>query len=473
MSRVCYNSLMSKRLSEKTFYQYLKCPSWVYFNAHEAEKVHDALLVKLMDDGLLPERERELLADRDFVEVEHEDPDEAFQRTMELMRQGTQTILRGVLIHGHWIGHPDVLERVEGKSGLGNFYYIACDIKRDRHMQDIYKFQGAFYAEILGRIQATKPTQGYVMSPDGLVQSYFLDEFETDFKLTLEEIEKILAGQKPPHFLTSGCKQSPWFATCRGDSMECDDLSLINRIWRSEVEALNKAGIHTVHQLSAADADLLSVKIANVTRDRLHHLRMQSSALADSRTIVMESVPFPPADLELYFDIESSPVRDLEFLFGLLIVDHGKETYKAFVAKKPEEEEKAFRDFLLFLEDYSDAPIYHFGWYEIEVMKRLGEKYGTTALVERIIKRQMHDLLIMIRDAILFPLHFYSLKDIAKLLGFSWRGKDASGINAVVWYEQYLKTRRKQKLQDIIDYNEDDCRATYIVKKWVAEKAGE
>ncbi|MEK9131184.1 MAG: TM0106 family RecB-like putative nuclease [Patescibacteria group bacterium] len=465
---------MSKRLSEKTFYHYLKCPSWVYFDAHQAEKTHDALLTRLIDDGLLPEMQRELLADRQFVEVENEDPDDAFLRTLELMKAGEQTILRGVLIRGHWIGHPDILERVEGNSGLGNYYYIACDIKRDRHIQDVYKFQGAFYAELLGLIQATKPTQGYVMSPEGGVQSYFLDEFESEFKLTLEEIEKILAGVKPPHFLTSGCKQSPWFETCRGENVECDDLSIINRVWRSEVEALNRAGVKSVGQLAAADADLLASKISTVARDRLHHLRMQAISLHEGRTIVMESVPFPPADVELYFDVESSPVRDVEFLFGVLVVDHQQEMYHSFVAKKPSEERQAFEGFLQFMKDYPAAPVYHFGWYEIEVLRRLGEKYDCVPTVEAIIKDQMHDLLIMIRDAIIFPLHFYSLKDIAKAMGFKWRGAEASGINAVIWYEEYLANpRRTKKLQAIIDYNEDDCRATYIVKKWVAEKAGE
>lgn len=465
---------MPKRLSEKTFYRYLKCPSWVYFDAHEVEKTHDALLMRLMDDGLLPERERALLRDRQFVEVENDDQDDAFFRTLELMASGEQTILHGVLIHGSWIGQPDILERVEGKSGFGSYYYVACDIKRDRHMQDVYKFQGAFYAELLARIQGTKPTRGYVMSPEGVVQSYYLDEFETEFKLTLEEIEKILAGVKPPHFLTSGCKQSPWFETCRGESVECDDLSVINRIWRSEVEALRHAQVRTVSQLAVADADLLAAKIPTITRERLHHLRMQATSLHEGRTIVMESVPFPPADVELYFDVESSPVRDLEFLFGVLVVDHGQQAYHPFVAKKPAEEQKAFTEFLSFIKQYPDAPIYHFGWYEIEVLKRLGEKYGQLATVERVIERQMHDLLIMIRDAIIFPLHFYSLKDIAKAMGFAWREAEASGVNAVVWYEEYLANpRRTKKLQAIIDYNEDDCRATYLVKKWVAEKAGE
>ena len=107
-------------------------------------------------------------------------------------------------------------------------------------------------------------------------------------------------------------------------------------------------------------------------------------------------------------------------------------------------------------------------------MRRLGTKYGNEEQTEIVIAKQMQDLLMLIRDAIIFPLHSYSLKDIAKLLGFKWRQAEVSGIHAVLWYEEYLKNRRRtRKLQDIVDYNEDDCRATYIVKKWCAEKTGE
>ena len=464
---------MRKRLTEKTFYHFLKCPSWVYFDAHEAERTHDALLSQLMDDGLLPEVQRELLRERSFVDVEQEDQEEAFLRTLELMKCGEQTILHGVLLHGHWIGHPDVLERVEGRSIFGNYYYVACDIKRDRQLKDIYKFQGAFYAELLQRLQETKPTRGYVMTPDSAVLSYDLESFEIEFHLTLEEIERVLSGQKPPHFLTSGCKQSPWFETCRGESLACDDLSLINRVWRSEVQELRDAGIHTIRALAASDPDLLTPQVKTLTRDRLHHLRMQAVSLTEGRTIVMNSVPFPPAKEEIYIDFESDPLRDADFLFGALLVSKGKEQFYSFLADRPEKQEEAWRAFLQFLLEHQNAVIYHFGWYEIEVMRRLGSRYGQIEEVDRIVGEQMHDLLMMIRNDIIFPLHFYSLKDIAKLLGFSWREKEVSGVDAVQWYEQYLKTHRKAVLQKIVDYNEDDCKATRIVKEWCEKNAAE
>ncbi|MEK7665804.1 MAG: TM0106 family RecB-like putative nuclease [Patescibacteria group bacterium] len=464
---------MPKHITEKTFYHYLKCPSWVYFDAHEAERAHDALLSQLIDDGLLLEVQREILKDKSFVEVEHEDQEEAYARTLQLMKAGEQTILRGVLIHGHWIGHPDILERVEGKSKLGAYYYIACDIKRDRQIKDVYKFQGCFYAEILEYAQGTKPTRGYVMNPDGAILGYEIEAFETEFHLTLEEIERIMAGQRPPHFLTTGCRQSPWFETCKNESVVCDDLSLINRIWRSEVEELKLAGINSIRALAASDPDLLTAKVEGLSRDRLHHLRMQAVSLAEHRTIVMRSVDFPPAQEELYFDIESDPLRDLDFLFGVLHVLGKEETFYSFVADKPSKEEEAWWAFCKFLEGHPTAIIYHFGWYEIEVVRRLAIKYGNVAQIDRVVSEQMNDLLSLIRDDIIFPLHFYSLKDIAKLLGFSWREAEVSGVNAVQWYEEYLAKHKKEILQKIIDYNEDDCRATRVVKEWCEKNAAE
>lgn len=462
---------MRKRLTEKTFYHYLKCPSWVYFDAHEAEKTHDALLAQLMDDGLILEVQRDLLKDRGFVEVEHEDQEEAFVRTLELMKSGEQTILRGVLIDGHWVGHPDVLERVEGHSQFGDYYYIACDMKRDRQLKDIYKFQGCFYAELLERVQGTKPTRGYVTLPDGTTLGYEIESFETEFHLTLEEIERVMAGQRPPHFLTSGCRQSPWFETCKQESVACDDLSLINRIWRSEVEELRAAGITTIRALAASDPALLIGSVQNLTRERLHHLRMQAVALVEHRTIVMRPVAFPTSAEELYFDVESDPLRDTDFLFGVLRVHGKEETFHAFVADRPSKEEEAWWKFCAFLDEHPLATIYHFGWYEVEVLRRLSTKYGNAAAIDKVIATQTLDLLSLIRDDIIFPLHFYSLKDIAKLLGFSWRETEVSGVNAVQWYESFLKNGKKPTLKKIIDYNEDDCRATLIVKRWCEQQA--
>ena len=202
------SQFMQSLITEKSFYQYLKCPHWVYFDAHSIEqKTHHHLLHKLADDGLIAEKEWEIICDRtDVAEVTAEDLDEAFLQTMKFMRQGRQAIYHGVLLDRHYVGRPDLLEKVEGKSALGNYYYVAADIKHARELRDDFCFQGCFYAELLRRLQGVRPVQGYVITPERQVLSYLIEDFETEFTLTLDKIERVVAGQEPPHFLTSGCK---------------------------------------------------------------------------------------------------------------------------------------------------------------------------------------------------------------------------------------------------------------------------
>ncbi|MBT6253701.1 hypothetical protein HOI83_00490, partial [Candidatus Uhrbacteria bacterium] len=200
-----------KQLTEKTFFYHTKCPRWVRRDLVHGQGL-DKLEERMIDDGMLPAVMESLLSARgEYEAVRDEDMDDAFNRTVDFMRQGKSTIYSGVLMDGHWIGRPDILERVEGKSTLGDYYYVAVDVKRisdPRGIRDEHRMQGAFYAELLEVIQEAKPTSGYVMSPSGVVMSYNLAQFEADYRLTLDRIERILGGEEPGHILTSGCKAS-------------------------------------------------------------------------------------------------------------------------------------------------------------------------------------------------------------------------------------------------------------------------
>ncbi len=457
---------MRPRIYEHTFYQYLKCPSWVAQDA-KAGHLEDALRRRLQEDGLLPEVERKLLANRKVVEIVAEDMDEAVVHTLEEMKKGTQSIYRGVLIHDRFVARPDILERVEGKSSFGNYYYIACDIKRSRHLKDEYRVQGCFYAEILGLIQGNKPIQGYVMRPNGEIESYLLSETATRYHLTLDSIERILDGDAEPHFLTSDCKQSPWFHECKKQAVICDDLSRLNRIWRSEVKEFNSAGFTTVTELAAVHPDLVASKVTGVARDRLEFLHLQARALAEKRHFILRPVDLPAGDTALIVDVESDPLRDAHYLFGVLEVNGKDEKYHAFLAKDPEHEQQAWGQFIKFVRGYIGTPIYHYGWSEQDIFRSLGEKYGTDREVLLMLEEQSIDILVRLREAVVFPLSFYSLKDIAQYIGFRWRHDDASGLNSVLWFEDWLKSGNQQSLQDVIDYNEDDVRATWALRNWI------
>ncbi|OGL94872.1 hypothetical protein A2348_05285 [Candidatus Uhrbacteria bacterium RIFOXYB12_FULL_58_10] len=458
-----------RQITETTFYQFIKCPNWVYFDAHTIEeKPHDPLLLRLMQDGLMDDVKQRAISDRpDLAEVDAEDPDEAFRQTLAFMREGRETIYRGVLIDKHWVGHPDILARVEGSSRLGSYYYVAADIKRSREVRDEFKFQGCFYAELLSKIQGTKPTQGYVITPDGDALAYLVNEFEAQYKLTLDEIEAIVAGKRPVHFVTSACKQSPWFSECRRESEACNELSVLNRVWNEEVLRLDAAGIRTIDALAARSVHDLLRMCPDINHGRMEMLRDQAIAIRDNHHIVRGPARFPKAAIEVYFDIESDPLRDFDYLFGAMTVKNGKEAYHAFLAKKPEDEGKAWAEFVTFVESHLDAPIYHYGWFEREVVNRFAAKYGCSDIAREAFERNMVDIMEVIRASVIFPLTFYSLKDIAAYVGFSWRSEDASGANSVLWFESWLKKKDKKTLDKILAYNEDDVRATHIVKEWL------
>ncbi len=464
---------MQGQITEKTFYQYLKCPNWVYFDAHgEGARPHEVLMARLQDDGLMDEKHRELINDReDLVEVTAEDPEEAFNQTLEFMAQGRQTIYRGMLVDKHWVGHPDVLERVEGRSKFGDYYYVAADIKRSRQVRDDYQFQGCFYAELLERIQKAKPVMGYIITPEAEVKSYLIEDFEAKYELTLSQIEAIIAGKRPAHFVTSGCKQSPWFTECRSESEDCDDLSLLNRVWREEVRRLSEAGIETIRQLALRSVSELERMAPDLSTGRLETMRDQAIAIVENRHMIRSHISLPEASIELYFDIESDPLRDFDYLFGVLAVESGTQTYHSFFAESPDQEAVMWAEFVEFIERHLDAPIYHYGLFEQEVVQRFAMRYGCSEIAREAMERNMIDILSLVRPAVIFPLSFYSLKDIASYIGFSWRSKDASGANSVIWFEDWLRTKKPKLLQKIMEYNEDDVIATYKLQRWVRENA--
>jgi predicted RecB family nuclease len=64
------------------------------------------------------------------------------------------------------------------------------------------------------------------------------------------------------------------------------------------------------------------------------------------------------------------------------------------------------------------------------------------------------------------------LKETAPLAGFSWRADDSGGTLAIVKYEQAVDDEtdpaaRATAQRWIVDYNEDDVRATAALRDWL------
>ena len=62
-----------------------------------------------------------------------------------------------------------------------------------------------------------------------------------------------------------------------------------------------------------------------------------------------------------------------------------------------------------------------------------------------------------------WPTRDYSIKTLARFLGFKWRDTDPSGAASIEWFDRWVRTQDPKIKQRILEYNEDDCVATRVV----------
>ena len=472
-------------LKSEHFYKFFLCPHWIWYDIYEDQKKHKHVppVLEMLYSGKVREPQS-ILPAKEFEEIKpelYQDLDEAFLATLELMKQG-RNIYKPVLMDGHWVGEPDFIERRPmaelkavdrtAKSIFGDWYYVSYDIRNDPELKDEYKFPLVFASLILEKIQGARPQEAYILNADGEAKSFLIEPFLDKFQLTLKEIEKILEGEKPPPFIKGGCKRSPWFAICEEETKGCQDVSLIHGISQRDQRDFYEMGIKTVGQLAEKDLKSLETELEGWNYDKLLRVRNQAEVLISGQPLITQHYNFPEVKNEIYFDVESDPTRGIDFLFGLLVKKQNRKTadFEYFLAKEKEDEKKMWEDFLEFLSKLDDFVIYHYSYYEKHVLQRLEKRYGAPADLMKKFRDNSLDLYNITTSSVILPIYFYSLKDVAGFIGYKWQDEGAGGGEAVTWYDQWLETGKKEFLNKLIKYNEDDVRATLMIKEWLEKQ---
>lgn len=458
-------------LTSDHFYQFFQCPHWIWYDLYGDETKkgkYPKILEMIYRDGL--KQHANIAKVQTFEEIKPDnfsDIDEAFIATLEMMKQG-KNIYHGVLLDGHWVGMPDLLEARKGKSNLGDHYYVAYDIKNASEVRDDYKFALVFYSLILERIQGVLPEEAYIINSKGEEHGFKIQEFLDQFHLARESIEKILDGEKPAPFLKSGCKKSPWFALCMDEAKTCEDVSLIYRLSQSDQKRLYSEDVRTVQQFAEKPTRDLEVTFEDWPYDKIMRFQNQAKVLTDNKMMVLKKNNFPDVQTEIYFDVESDPTDNIDYLLGVVTKEKGKDpVYKPFWAESKDDEKRNWEAFLDFLHGLDSFVIYHYAFYEREVFKRLSNQYGISRELSDKFLNNTIDIHKTVIDSVVLPIYFYSLKDVARYAGFDWRSTDAGGAESVVWYSQWRDTGDKSLRQKLLEYNEDDVLATLYVKEWL------
>lgn len=458
------------------FYKYDKSPHWIWYDIHgdKSKKAELPELVKqLIEEGIL--HEEEYVSSLDMVSVDGSlSEEEAERKTIELMREGANLIYQGAISYKSgnvkFKGRPDLLEKCDGSSKFGNYFYTPIEIKNSGKCEKPeYKMQLMFYGMILEKIQGYCPQEArFINRGKEQVKCPLTIELLEKTKAVIDNILNIFNGEEPSLYITSGSKDTPWFDVLMDEAKSRQDIALLYNVKSAILDSLRELGIKTLEDMALVEvSNLPEIKGAGVKT--LARTQLQAKSLIENKTVPLSHVTVPNSDVKIYFDIEGDPFLKVEYLFGFWVVDGRNPPYfKYFLAEQPADEEKMWRNFLAWLEDSSfrNYKVYHYHSYEKTNVDKLTKKYGGSQKLDEFIHNFV-DLLKIVKKSIIYPVYFYSIKDIAKYLNFKWQHQKAGGAQSIFWYEKWLETNNREVLKDIVNYNEDDVKATEFLHTWL------
>ncbi len=372
----------------------------------------------------------------------------------------------------------DLLIRDPSDTGKGQPSYLPVHIRIGKRPKPEYELLLALQAELLGSLQGKVPKRGFLILKDRKWYPVHLSRRRAQVRRLLQDYLHSLTQPKPPQVLMarSRCHLCHWREHCRQLNAVAHPLTLLPGVTRSRYPLLQEAGIDSIEDLANARLEILQA-IPKLGAGVALQLQMQARATLSRQPLWLQSPPqvLPTAPVELYFDIEADPRHNVAYLLGLLVVEQAKGeklvSYHSCLAAEPQEEGQAWKQFLHLVQRYPDAPIYHFHGFEVQTCQRLGERYPTDSRQLRQLLQRFVDLHAWVQRSVVLPIESYSLKNIARWLGFEWRLPNANGAQSIYWYSQWLETRDRRYLEQSLIYNEDDCRATYCLKNWLSQGA--
>lgn len=420
-------------------------------------------------------------------------------RTLEAIHSKVPLIYAGRIRHGDLVGEPDLLF-------LRGDAYIAGDIKSGSgfdgeessgKLKKHYAVQVAHYTNILellnfsdGSKNAVILDGGYNEVPYDLAAPQGSRNKTTWWELYLETLQSIrqLLGRNETSraALSAQCGHCHWRRRCEDVLHETDDLTLIADLGRAKRDVMF-ATFPNVASLAACDpANFINgtkTSFPGIGPETLQKYRARALLLKqpDARPYFREPIELPTSEVEVFFDIEDDPMRGMCYLHGFVERRGGineTERYIACVASEPTpiEEEAAFQMAWSYLNGLGNsARVYYYSKYERTAWKKLAGRYPSVCSVDEVealfSREWMVDLLYDVVSKTEWPTNNRSIKTLAKYLGFKWRDSNPSGAASIEWYDQWVQSGSSEVRQRILDYNEDDCRATRVLLDGLREIA--
>lgn len=425
------------------------------------------------------------------LDLKHGPDAERERNTLRAMDEGVRLIYGGRMRHGDLLGEPDLLRREAGG-------YVAIDIKSGRGKEGAgngddedggrpkkeYAVQLAHYTHLLERLERSAGRYACVWDVHRAEVRYDLgaargprtpgtwwEFYETQLALARRVVAK---SETTRPALASDCKLCHWCSACTRRVQESMDLTLVPELGRSRRDQLGPL-FPDLRAFVAGDLD--AAKAAHPTAfkglglDQVKRWQARAKLQLDGGApYATQPLELPTGDTILYFDVETDPMLDFCYLHGFWVVERGAGRFVEFHTRdaSADEERRAFADAVAFVRRHDGAPIVHYSPYERVTFRTLGTKYpdviaAADAEALMLAPRAFDLYHHAVRPHTEWPTRDYSIKSLAKHLGFRWRDKNPSGAASIEWFQQWLASGRSEDLERILVYNEDDCRAMEVV----------
>ena len=404
------------------------------------------------------------------------------------MADGADIIFQAALASGVFMGYADFLRRVETPSILGAWSYEVIDTKLAHRPKPKFMIQLAHYSELLATAQGSCPQQMHLVFGNRTERSFRVADYAHYYRRLRQRFDTFLADRRPtvPE-KCDACGYCDWRTRCASEWEAADHLNRVANIGKVQIKRLRKQGIDTLAQLGGLPLD---TAVPGVQPDTLKKLRAQAALQLKKRETgenQLELLPRnaltksgfdrmpPPDEGDLFFDMEGDPLHEggLEYLFGVHIRENGAWVFRDFWAHDRQQEKAAFAEFVDFVTDrlrtYPHAHIYHYAHYEPTALKRLMSLHGIhEAEIDQLLRQgKFVDLYQVVREAIRISEPRYSIKNLETFYMDKRKGDVTSAGASIVYYEKWRQTGDDDLLRKIRDYNEDDCRSTYLLHEWL------
>lgn len=292
----------------------------------------------------------------------------------------------------------------------------------------------AFRAALVGNAIGFTPTFGQIIHGNDFDRTRLsVSPLVKRLQAVVNGITNLANKKSPPLFLCSHCEICEFHTKCASRAAEEDSISRLEGISRRQIEEQHRKGIFTLHQYSHTFRSRKSPKrVKRISRPR--YFALQARALRDHKIYIHGKAELPVAATSVYLDIEGIPQRPLQYLFGMLIVTDGAEVYHPYWVDDESDQVSAFLKFCESLAALPNAALFHYGNYELKVIKEMRRRVGAehTELIDRILATCCN-VLSVVHQHCYFPTYSNRLKDVAGFLEYRFDNPINSGLRSVIF----------------------------------------